>query len=130
MGLKLETQDAPVEMLVIDHVEHPTEPGQHEPVRPASRVALPESDAAIRQSIHRQPDWPKFRWDPKALAKPLVSVRHQQGRLMGHVDALGFPLQQEAVLQTLTEDVLKSSDIEGETLDAATCGLRWRAVSA
>ena len=37
---------------------------------------------------------------------------------MGHMEALGFPLQQEAVLQTLTEDVVKSSDIEGETLDA------------
>ena len=68
--------------------------------------------------IHGQPDWPRFRWNSRTLATSLVSVRHEQGRLIGHMEALGFPLQQEAVLQTLTEDVLKSSDIEGETLDA------------
>ena len=69
--------------------------------------------------IHERPDWPKFRWDREALAKPLASVRHRQGRLLGHMEALGFQLQQEAVLQTLTEDVVKSSDIEGEKLDAS-----------
>jgi len=47
---------------------------------------------------------------------PLTTVRHQQGRLSGHMEALGFPLQQEAVLKTLTEDVVKSSEIEGERL--------------
>jgi Fic family protein len=46
-------------------------------------------------------------------------VRHRQGRLIGHMEALGFELRQEAVLQTLTADVLKSSEIEGEKLDAA-----------
>ena len=71
------------------------------------------------QYIHRQPDWPKYRWDRKKLATALASVRHQQGRLIGHMEALGFPLQQEAVLQTLTEDVVKSSEIEGEKLDAS-----------
>ena len=44
-------------------------------------------------------------------------MRHRQGRLIGRMEALGFPLQQEAVLKTLTEDVLKSSEIEGEILD-------------
>jgi Fic family protein len=44
-------------------------------------------------------------------------VRHEQGRLLGHMEALGFQLQQEALLQTLTEDVLKSSEIEGEKLN-------------
>ena len=52
------------------------------------------------------------------LAEPLASVRHRQGRLIGHMEALGFNLRQEAVLQTLTADVLKSSEIEGEKLDA------------
>ena len=52
------------------------------------------------------------------LAEPLASVRHRQGHLIGHMEALGFNLQQEAVLQTLTADVLKSSEIEGEKLDA------------
>ncbi len=68
--------------------------------------------------IHELPNWPKFRWDREKLGKQLASIRHQQGRLIGHMEALGFPLQQEAVLQTLTEDVVKSSEIEGEKLDA------------
>jgi Fic family protein len=67
--------------------------------------------------IHELADWPKFRWEREHLAKPLASVRHQQGRLVGHMEALGFQLQQEAVLKTLTEDVVKSSEIEGEKLD-------------
>ena len=68
--------------------------------------------------MHELPDWPKFHWAQERLARPLASVRHHQGRLIGHMEALGFPLQQEAVLQTLTEDVVKSSEIEGEKLDA------------
>jgi Fic family protein len=67
--------------------------------------------------IHELPDWPEFRWDHKALAEPLAAVRHRQGRLTGRMEALGFPLRAEAVLHTLTEDVVKSSEIEGETLD-------------
>ncbi len=72
----------------------------------------------IPKYIHELPGWPKLRWQQEALANTLASVRHRQGRLLGRMEALGFPLQQEAVLQTLTEDVVKSSDIEGETLDA------------
>jgi len=68
--------------------------------------------------IHELKDWPRFHWSTERLAEPLASVRHQQGRLIGHMEALGFNLQQEAVLQTLTADVLKSSEIEGEKLDA------------
>jgi len=67
--------------------------------------------------IWELPDWPKFRWDDASLAHPLAEARHKQGRLLGRMEALGFPLRQEAVLQTLTQDVVKSSDIEGETLD-------------
>ncbi len=52
------------------------------------------------------------------FAEPLAAVRHQQGRLIGHMEALGFNLRQEAVLETLTFDVLKTSEIEGEKLDA------------
>jgi Fic family protein len=67
--------------------------------------------------IHDLPDWPNFRWDQKRLANVLASVRHDQGRLIGRMEGLGFSLQQEAVLQTLTEDVVKSGEIEGERLD-------------
>jgi Fic family protein len=68
--------------------------------------------------IHELKDWPKFRWDSDRLGEQLASVRHRQGRLIGRMESLGFKLQQEAVLQTLTADVLKSSEIEGERLEA------------
>jgi Fic family protein len=67
--------------------------------------------------IHDLAGWPRFTWNSEHLAKPLSAVRHRQGRLIGHMEALGFNLRQEAVLQTLTADVLKSSEIEGEKLD-------------
>jgi Fic family protein len=68
--------------------------------------------------IHQLPDWPRFHWNWARLAEPLASVRHRQGKLIGHMNALGFQFQQEASLQTLTADVLKSGEIEGEKLDA------------
>jgi Fic family protein len=67
--------------------------------------------------IHQLSDWPKFIWDQRSLAKQLAAVRHRQGRLIGRMQALGFALREEAVLATLTEDVLKTSEIEGEILD-------------
>ncbi|MBB5708507.1 Fic family protein [Sphingopyxis panaciterrulae] len=67
--------------------------------------------------IHELTDWPNLRWSDAQLAQPLAAVRHRQGRLIGHMEALGFPLRAEAVLHALTEDVLKSSEIEGEVLD-------------
>src|SRR6266853_5903419 len=69
--------------------------------------------------IHELNRWPRFVWNHDRVAERLAAVRHRQGRLIGHMEALGFNLQQEAVLQTLTSDVLKSSEIEGEKLDAA-----------
>jgi len=68
--------------------------------------------------IHELQDWPRFEWNRESLAEPLADVRHRQGRLIGRMEALGFNLRQEAMLQTLTSDVLKSSEIEGEKLDA------------
>ena len=68
--------------------------------------------------IHELPDWPRFRWNRATLASPWPLCATGQGRLLGHMEALGFALRQEAVLKTLTEDVLKSSEIEGEKLDA------------
>src|SRR5271157_4674349 len=71
-----------------------------------------------RMHIHELQDWPRFDWNRERLAESLAAVRHRQGRLIGHMEALGFNLHQEAVLQTLTADVIKSSEIEGEKLDA------------
>ena len=67
--------------------------------------------------IHELPEWPKFRWDRDSLASTLATVRHQQGRLIGRMEGLGFSLQQEATLEALTEETIKSSEIEGEKLD-------------
>jgi Fic family protein len=67
--------------------------------------------------IHALPNWPDFRWDNKRLASQLAAVRHRQGRLIGRMGALGLTLQKEATLQSLTEEVVKSSEIEGEILD-------------
>jgi len=67
--------------------------------------------------IHQLPDWPRFHWDQETLAFPLAEIRHRQGRLLGRMEGLGFTLQKEAELETLTLDVLKSSEIEGERLD-------------
>ena len=68
--------------------------------------------------IHERKDWPHFHWNMEKLAEPLASVRYRQGGLIGQMEGLGFRLQQEAVLETLTKDVLKTSEIEGEKLDA------------
>jgi Fic family protein len=67
--------------------------------------------------IHELADWPAFEWDRELLARPLAAARLRQGRLIGRMQGLGFPLQEQAVLAALTEDVLKSSEIEGEILD-------------
>lgn len=67
--------------------------------------------------IWQRGDWPEFRWRADALADLLAGVRHRQGRLLGRMEALGFRSKQEAVLRTLTADVVKSSEIEGERLD-------------
>ena len=67
--------------------------------------------------IHERKEWPKFRWDNAQLAVVLAEVRHLQGRLLGRMQSLGFSLRVEAALQTLTQDVVKTSEIEGQMLD-------------
>lgn len=67
--------------------------------------------------IHQLNEWPNFNWNQARLARLLAVVRHDQGRLLGKMEALGFPLREQASLQMLTEDVVKSSAIEGEKLD-------------
>ena len=67
--------------------------------------------------IHELPNWPDFRWDHEVLVEPLATVRHRQGRLIGRMEGLGFDLRGEAMLRTMTEDVVKTSEIEGEILD-------------
>lgn len=67
--------------------------------------------------IHQLHDWPNFTWSHEQLLTRLGSVRHLQGKLIGKMSTLGFVLQQEAQLETLTQDVLKTTEIEGEFLN-------------
>jgi len=68
--------------------------------------------------IHQQKDWPNFRWNEARLLPLLTKVRYQQGRLLGQMEGLGFHLRGEANLESLTKEVIGSSAIEGEKLDA------------
>lgn len=67
--------------------------------------------------IHELRGWPNFSWNHERVSKLLLELRHEQGRLMGGMRAIGFQLQKNAILETLTSDVVKSSEIEGEILD-------------
>jgi Fic family protein len=67
--------------------------------------------------IHDLKDWPQFRWSDEQIAAQLASVSRHQGRLIGRMEALGVQLRAEAALESLTEEVIKSSEIEGEVLD-------------
>lgn len=68
--------------------------------------------------IWQQEDWPRFGWDDARLSYQLGRVRSLQGKLVGKMSALGFDLKNSAMLDALTADVTKSSEIEGEILDA------------
>lgn len=67
--------------------------------------------------IHEQPEWPLLHWRQADLTDQLATVRHRQGRLLGRMESLGFDLRREALLTALTEDVVTTSEIEGEVLD-------------
>lgn len=69
--------------------------------------------------IHELTNWPYFSWNQHRIAELLVHVRHQQGCLTGGMESIGFHLREQTILQTLTQDVVKSSQIEGEILDSS-----------
>jgi Fic family protein len=93
-----------------------------------ARLAVNNLDLAVKEShihrrmsgeyIHERPDWPHLRWDEAGLASLLADVRFRQGRLLGRMEGLGFQLRSEANLRVLTTEVVKTSVIEGEQLDA------------
>jgi Fic family protein len=68
--------------------------------------------------IHEQKDWPNFYWEEVPMIKLLSSIKHRQGRLIGYMGALGFSFQSEALLQTHTLNIVKTSEIEGEMLSS------------
>jgi len=67
--------------------------------------------------IHQKDSWPNFTWRAEDIVSLLSEARNLQGRMMGKMESLGFDLRNEALLDTLTLDVLKSSEIEGEILN-------------
>ena len=70
--------------------------------------------------IWQAPDWPHWRYDLAALAEPMARVSHAQGLLLGRLADVGLGLRDEASLAALTDDVLKTSEIEGEHLNVAS----------
>lgn len=66
--------------------------------------------------IWQLPDWPHFTFDTAALSAPLAQVHRAQGQLMGRMAELGMGQREQATLQVLTQEVIKTSEIEGERL--------------
>lgn len=71
----------------------------------------------MKPYIHQKADWPNFKWENKTILNLLGEVRNLQGKVVGKMETLGFQLKNEAVLKTLTLDVIKSTEIEGEILN-------------
>jgi Fic family protein len=67
--------------------------------------------------IYQNKDWTNFYWQDKAINTIFGEVRNLQGKIIGQMDAVGFSIKKETSLTTLTLDVVKSSEIEGEQLD-------------
>ena len=70
--------------------------------------------------IYQNKGWPTFVWEGEAVLPVLAHVRHTQGVLLGRMMSLGFDMKNEALLETISADVIMSSEIEGERFDAAT----------
>ena len=68
--------------------------------------------------IWQHPEWPNWRYDLAALAEPLAQMCRAQGHLLGRFVDINLLQRDQASLRVLTEDVLKTSEIEGERLDA------------
>lgn len=71
----------------------------------------------MKALIYQQDNWPEFTWNSDDFVSLLSEARNRQGRLIGKMETLGFDLRNEAFLDTLTLDVIKSSEIEGEFLN-------------
>ena len=67
--------------------------------------------------LYHNPDWPLFEWNSEKLLPLLSIVRNRQGKLIGKMGTLGFDLRNEANLEMLTQEIIKSTEIEGEVLE-------------
>ena len=78
---------------------------------------MPQSLFEMTKYIYQHKNWINFTWDYSKIAVVLGEVRNLQGKLSGTMNTLGFSLKSEAMLETLTLDIMKSSEIEGEKLN-------------
>lgn len=67
--------------------------------------------------IYQNPDWHRFRWCGEKVQNLLLEIKKAQGFLLGKMDSLGFDVKNNALLCVLTENIIKSSEIEGQVLD-------------
>lgn len=71
----------------------------------------------MNRTIYELPQWPRFTWDIKVLATPLAEVRHMQGRYVGRMEGLRSSLCAEAILSTMVQDIMFSSEMDGLFFD-------------
>ena len=81
---------------------------------------MPSSYESPPLYLWQLPDWPTFHYDTAALTGPLAQAHRAQGQLMGRMSGLGLAQREQATLQVLTQEVIKTSEIEGERLSLAT----------
>jgi Fic family protein len=67
--------------------------------------------------IYENPKWPEFKWGNERILPLLSNVRFKQGAIVGKMGALGFELKDQANLEMLTKDIIKTAEIEGELLN-------------
>lgn len=71
----------------------------------------------LAKYIYEYKKWTRFTWRETDISPIFGEVRNLQGKIIGQMNLLGFAIKEEALLTTLTLDVIKSSEIEGEKLD-------------
>ncbi len=93
-----------------------------------NRLMRPHRPTRTPRYIWQLPDWPNLSYDAAALAAPLAQVHRAQGQLMGRMAELGLAQREQATLQVLTQEVIKTSEIEGEhlSLDAVRSSIARR----
>lgn len=90
--------------------------------------SIHRASVGIDMYIWQHKEWPAFRWDDRHIANMLAQVRLEQGRLLGMMSSLGFDVQNSAILDSMTADVVMSSEIEGITLnvDEVRSSIAWQ----
>lgn len=81
------------------------------------RIFTANDKQSMAKYIYEYDKWPQFTWNDKKISVILGKVRNLQGKIYGQMSTLGFSIKEETLLSTLTLDVLKSSEIEGEILN-------------